>query len=294
MLCRAEVGASWFRGAAMQETRVAAGGALAFWAAALVAGCGVSPPSFDEKVCDGSQDLRLAARLVGGGPTYPGADLLHENGFLFLYVRGDCRAWVKESDSWAAARTLELGADRAARLFDALALPTWHAWRGTYSGNAFDAADWVLATPATRIECRSGCLEPGVPASVARIAANLAEQIFVLADAGTPLDGGVRFLAIRDEPGRIPGPLAWPLATPVLASVAHDMGEPPVPGRGIAVSDEEDARALRELVSSSETVRRLYGLLPVRDDAGAVYDLFVRDMLPFESDAGLVALPGGG
>jgi len=50
---------------------------------------------------------------------------------------------------------------------------------------------------------------------------------------------------------------------------------------------------LRELVSRSELTLRLYLLLPVKDDAGAAYDLFVRDALPFESDAGLVALPGG-
>lgn len=256
-------------------------------------GCDASPSTYDEQICNGSQELRLAARLVGGGPQIPGGELLSENGFLFLYVRGDCRAWVKESDSWGTVRSLDLGQERASRLFEALELSSWHAARGIYSGGSFDAADWVLATPATRIECRTGCAGSGVPSAVTTITARLVAQISVLADAGTPLDGAVRFLAVRDEQGRIPGPLDWPLATPELATVAHDMDEPPTPGRGLAVTDPEDARVLRELVSSSQATRRLYGILPVKDGAGATYDLFVRDMLPFESDAGLVALPGG-
>ena len=40
---------------------------LAAGMSCLGAGCNASPPTYDEQIRNGSQELRLAARLVGGG-----------------------------------------------------------------------------------------------------------------------------------------------------------------------------------------------------------------------------------
>ncbi len=261
----------------------------------LIGGCSAETvPQFDEHVCDGSGEIRLAAVTAGGGPTEPGSQVLHENGFDFLFMRGDCTAWVKPSGWWEPVRSLPLTDQGARQLFDALSLGSWHALSGEYSGGAFDASALVLLTPSSRIVCAGPCEGRFVPAEIARISRAVSAQILALSDAGTALDGGVRFTAVRST-NLPPGftLLDWPLPSPTLADVALPESEQ-LPGRGIAVVDPGAAAALRRLLQQAlaGAGQNFLGFVPARDDAGFSYRVYLRDMLPFESDAGLVTLPG--
>ncbi|HUM11865.1 MAG TPA: hypothetical protein VLT82_13020 [Myxococcaceae bacterium] len=274
--------------------------AATIWLAALgVAGCSEQPtvPQFDERVCDGSQQIRLAVLTAGGGPPEPGSQVINENGFDFLYVRGDCQAWVKPYGWWEAVRRVALSEQSSKQLFDGLALGSWHALSGEYSGGAFDAAALVLVTNSSKIVCGGGCFGSLVPSAILQIGDSASAQIVALTDAGTAIDGGVRFAAVRNSPGAYPFlvHLEWPLDTPTLADVARPEPEQ-VEGSGVPVTDPAAAAALRALLRQAlaGAGQNFLYHVPVRDDAGTTYRVFLRDMLPFESDAGLVTLPGGG
>jgi hypothetical protein len=51
-----------------------------------VLGCGEAPPV---PICDGSDRVRLAVFVTGGGPS--SSELMPEVGFSYLYVDGACR-----------------------------------------------------------------------------------------------------------------------------------------------------------------------------------------------------------
>ncbi|WP_434419405.1 hypothetical protein [Nannocystis pusilla] len=67
------------------------------------------------RICDGSQELRLAVR-ADGNVFIPTTSIAHELGRSYLYVRGDCRYWVASrarpelparfnADNWQVTRT---------------------------------------------------------------------------------------------------------------------------------------------------------------------------------------------
>lgn len=274
--------------------------AATIWLAAVgVAGCSEQStvPQFDERVCDGSQQIRLAVLTAGGGPPEPGSQVINENGFDFLYVRGDCQAWVKPYGWWEAVRRVALSEQRSKQLFDGLALGSWHALSGEYSGGAVDASALLLVTNSSKIVCGGGCFGSVVPSAIRQLSDSAFTQLVALADAGTAVDGGVRFAAVPNSPGAYPFlvHLQWPLETPVLGDVARPESDQ-VEGSGVAVTDPASAAALRALLRQAlaGAGQNFLYHVPVQDDAGTTYRVFLRDMLPFESDAGLVTLPGCG
>src|SRR5438477_3610937 len=85
---------------------------LALGGAALVHACGgtvtSAPSNLDGgatdassvvTLCDGSDAVRLAARVSGGGPIPFGQSMLTENGWQYLVVNGRCDAWILRNSS---------------------------------------------------------------------------------------------------------------------------------------------------------------------------------------------------
>ena len=80
------------------------------------------------RICDGSDELRLAFRAAGGGGWCARGCLFFELGPTFLYVRGDCQYWVSESFEgvWTGrARTGRLSAEDEDALSRALNFDAW-------------------------------------------------------------------------------------------------------------------------------------------------------------------------
>lgn len=265
-------------------------------------GCGGGASADDAEqnghlICDGSDEPRLLFQFGYGPEHYPGIDLIHENGYGFLVVDGQCRAWLKRRpiDPVRAGVLDSSAADELART---MRVGEWGSLAGSYCTVQVDGAgrkelharlgDQELIVDRS---CDESDPERGKVAHWALAATSLA--IAQLWNGLSEIDGPVRFMVIRENDPTLTGnfdtTLEWPLPTPaselsveLLDALELREHTPRL------IAEGEDARKLRELrrqwLKGDYSV--LGGFVPVEEE-GRYYMVFLRDTIPLEDENGL-------
>jgi hypothetical protein len=223
-----------------------------------------------------------------------GQAVMYDNGALYVFVDAQCNYWVSNpSERWAETRTGVLDADAALQLGERLYFNAWDDLSGVWSdptGGVFDAPVLVFDHSKHAVICKDLCDGSDVPAAVKamRDGYPIVEQ--ELWDRGEPVVSGVRAIAVAAEPGPGIPFVDWPLSRPISDFVrtadSIEFGE------GTLEDDPASARALKELRASflrGDHGAFVWDMLPVTSD-GAYYRLYLRDVLPFEDERGLVPL----
>jgi hypothetical protein len=261
---------------------------------------GVSSTTGVVHLCDGSAGARLAARGGGGGPIEPGLQMLAENGWEYLIVTGTCETWVLSS-LWQPLRHLTLSSEQERALVADLRVGRWSALaaRTPPGGSCFDAGSITFRFDQVRYDSSACGLDPAD--ELALVDAAFDQKLQELAGAGAAADGDVRYLVVEDDGSAgmdivFDNPATWPLgAAPAAVAVTRaQLVVPPFGGRSLRASGD-DARALRALRDDFLAGRignMMYGgFIPIVTADGMRFDLYVRDVSPFEGADGLIG-PG--
>jgi hypothetical protein len=262
---------------------------VAAFAIAANLACTAGPPlvgnadaaSRGRRICDGSDDVRLAYELGGGGTMEPYTIAVVELGWEFLYVDGHCHYWVQRPDvrdvdpsgQLAPFREGVLTPDQEASLRAA----TWYddfahaAPKCPDSSGVSDAGTELFWDGAAVYSCYGGFgFGQGWP---------LQSELWA---AGTPMGG-----ALRIEVGQSSVPddqptYAWPLASP-LATYETPVEKSSALGQTKLITDAADLAALRDLRARAKAeynpARGLNAAVIALQPKGWV--LVVRDDLPF-------------
>jgi hypothetical protein len=231
------------------------------------------------EICDGGDGLRLAARFEDGGffgspaTTIPGA-----NGAVFLYIDGNCQAWL--TGVRGLAMSLTLSPDEADALTVRLGVSSWQDFAGgEWSGTGFDEPTLTLWQPTGKVVCQRGCAGGDLPEPLSLVAAALLDEIDRLSADAEILDGPMRVMAI---PGIQSPTFLWAYEPPIAS-----FADPGGPDSGVEpglVQSYEATTALR----AAWILAMADGLdgLPTEDAEGSnlTYLVFARDVLPFETD----------
>jgi hypothetical protein len=247
-------------------------------------------------LCDGSTSIRFAYQVAGGGPVLPPSEVLYENGFTYLLVDGACHYWVLQ-DVYQEVREGDLSAPQAASLASDLRLGLWSSLPLTGSrAGCFDAPSAVLRFGDDRYVLPSACGPTDAGAATA-LATRVRGYVEKLYGGGTAVTGPVRYVLVSQDVDWGAAVQAqaklWPLMD-LATSVALTSAQAYMYQRGSARLASADAAAsLRNLRNASATadVRALTGgYLPVVDEDGGRYQLYVRDAIPLETAQGLLPL----
>jgi hypothetical protein len=255
------------------------------------------------EICDGSEGLRLAMVLGGGGLV--ANEIEREIGFRYLYVLGTCEYFVLPNDDagapWPDARTGVMDVATEEQL--SRALDYGHladiagAWdtEGLSDGSTLSVSDGTLT-----VACYGGC-ESG-PAGAQALWAEMG-WIDALWAEGQAYEGPLRVSVIGWVDATLDElPAAWPLPIDPW-SIARNGDTDPAPeaGETVLIDDASQAATLRELrrqyrdddlPDDVPNALTAYGHLTFGDAGGQdLFQLWMRDSLPVEDDAGLIALP---
>jgi hypothetical protein len=242
------------------------------------------------EICDGSSAVRVYLNMTGGGGLVrPGMEFTFVS---YVIITGECRFWVMEGTR-DEARTGTLTPEAGDRLVSELHYSAWY--RISDDGQGPGAVDggggWVLTDGTRTFECNGFCTDPLAREMFER-ASRLPRELYEL---GGPVAGPMRVSAVESSSfQRTPqkGTIDWPLSAPVERFVYDPMAGPaPGPNTGALLEDPADLktlRALRPRLHGSD-----YGYVPVRADLDAAdggsvesaYDLYFRDVVPFEDPA---------
>jgi hypothetical protein len=258
-------------------------------------------PGWDQ-ICDGSEGLRLAMVLGGGGLVEN--EIEREIGFRYLYVLGTCEYFVLPSIDgapWPDARTGVMDSATEEELSRAIGYGGLAELAGSYStGGVSDGSTLLVSDGTHTVACYAGC-EDG-PAEAAALWSELG-WIDVLWAGGEAYAGPLRISVIGwddatlDELG-----VQWPLPMDPW-SIASDGDDDPAPqaGETLLIDDPTQVATLRELrrqyreddlPEGVPNALHAYGHLTFTD-AGAqdLFQLWMRDSLPIEDATGLIPLP---
>jgi hypothetical protein len=254
------------------------------------------------RICDGSDGLRLAMVLGGGGPV-PN-EIEREIGFYYLYVLGNCQYFALPADSgqtWPDARTGTLDEATEEQLSLALDYGNLANVAGAWGTEAVaDGSTLLVSDGVVTMACYAGC-EDG-PAEAQALWAELG-WIDELWASGEDLAGPVRVSVIGwvdstiDELGA-----PWPLPIdPWSIAIDGDVDPPPQAGDSVLIDDQAQALTLRDLRQQyredqlpKDVINSLeaYGHLTFLDEGGQdLFQLWMRDALPIEDGSGLIPLP---
>lgn len=258
--------------------------------AACDGGPSVDPTGDPVRICDGGQDVRLAVRMAGGGPSLAGQTMLAENGWQFLLVDGACHASVLRSNN-EPLRELTLTAQQEQTLSAALQLSNWQGLVGSHPGGCPDAASISYRFGTARIDGPTCGLDAGDPLET--LNASFSVQLEGLYAAGAPAGGDLRYVVLRESgsPRDPRPPAAWPLAV-LLESIAlpGDASTLYTPGDSrLATGADADAlRAIRVNRDAAPGTGVTYSFTRVAGPDGTNYQLYVRDAVPGEQPNGLL------
>lgn len=242
------------------------------------------------EICDGSDDIRIANAYKGGGPVEPGREHLSADGFHYFYLDGHCRYWVLPAGENAllATHTGELSDVEVEALGQKLELHLWeqYATATVTPHQIADAGASSLHFGDVAISCPTNCDRSNYEAQVKAIQNTLHEEMKSLHTQGTPLDGPVRVMGVRQE--LHDQTYMWPVATWDLSMSVNDVivpleetaSHPPFELTG------EDALKIRDL--RTQTMQGDYQPewqrthITIQDQPDSIVNLFVRDVLPFQ------------
>lgn len=254
-------------------------------------GGGTPDGSTHSGICDGTNGIRLAARVVGGGLAVAGTAMLSENGWRYLLVDGTCVAWVLREARVPVVR-VPLSSSDERQLANALDLSSWESLQPAQGGCA-DAPGMVYQYGDRSL---SGAL-CGVDANSAwgRLNDAALKQIADLGASGVPWAGDVRYLVIEESrPSDNRPAVAWPLALPI-ETIALSPEQSFTYRRGDSLKatgdDAAKLRALRPAAGDGGAANEsVYDFTRVVNQSGTTYQVYVRDSIPFEGVEGLLGL----
>jgi hypothetical protein len=216
-----------------------------------------------------------------------------------LLVDGTCRYHVR-GGLWNEARTGTLSAQDLERLSAQLRYPEWPRLAGRYCVGAFDLPAqhfWFDRAAIVKVPCGTGDtpirFDPQAPSI---------EVGKALYQKGLPIDGAARFALVATLPAppanmqsRYRGAEPWPLASDPRMLTPHvtGMGPQPIPIHRVDGADAATLRRLRVRMLAGEIGEGgpVPAFIPIRQPNGQLYELYVRDVLPFENDKGVVEAP---
>ena len=241
------------------------------------------------EICDGSDDIRIASFYKGGGQVEPGREHLSMDGFHYFYLDGHCRYWVLPvgENALLATHTGTLSDAEVEALGEELELHLWeqYATATVEPHQLVDAGASSLHLGDVTLSCPTNCTRSSYEAQVKAIQSTLHEEMTSLHAKGTPLDGPVRVMAVRqDLNGQA---YQWPIASWDLSMSVEDVivpleetsSQPPFELTG------DDALKIREL--RAQTRQGDYQPdwnqthIAIQDQQGSIIQVFVRDALPF-------------
>lgn len=240
-------------------------------------------------LCDGSDDLKLTYKITGSGQIFAGDMLLSEQGASYLYVDGHCSYWTY-SGGHKPTKTGTLTDAQALQILSALEPDQW-----TIDGMGFKP-DMNVSHPShiqvslsdQSFSCSGSCQSN---AQADRIQKAIHQHQQDLYDEGVAMHGSVRVLAI-DASATTPSSwnynvAQWPLQQP-LNDMIHTLDE--VEGMNIPLSSavtidaELDAiHQLRQQYFEGAIVPEHIGFIPISTGDDTFIELYVRDVLPFET-----------
>ncbi|MDB4979748.1 MAG: hypothetical protein JWM82_500 [Myxococcales bacterium] len=251
--------------------------------------CGAATPQGNlsphtRRICDGSDTIRLAYKVGGGGTIEPYTIAIVELGWQFLYVDGHCHYWVRRpdlgdgnvdpSDQLAPFREGVLTPDQEESLHAA----TWYddfahaAPKCPERPGLFDASSELLWDGAAIHGCYGGFnFGQGWP---------LQSELWA---AGTPMAGALRFEVGQNTVSDDQPRYAWPLASP-LETYETPPERASDPGQTKLVTEPADLAALRDLRARAKAELNPMG---VHSNPAVIalqpkgWVLVVRDDLPF-------------
>jgi hypothetical protein len=260
--------------------------------AALAVGCGSedTPPPDDElreALCDGSQDLRLAWFLSNSGGLLR-TPFQIELGFSYLYVRGDCQYWVSTSGFESYHGVLD--AEQEAALAELVHYDDWEGLTQLWpEPEAYDVA--LMVVDDGHSEYSIGCLGecPVAPEPVLDMRAAYRDELASMAGVAERSTGPMRLLAMRVLEGD-PVPMhvvPWTVDID-LGAVAVDYFATQEVGMSVLVDDPATLAQLHEFADEHADDLEQFGDFHVEVESGVIYELFVRDAVPFEGENGLI------
>lgn len=252
------------------------------------------------EICDGSDELRLAMALTGGGTV--DNEIVREIGVAYLYVRGTCEYWVLPTIDgvlWPDARTGVLDPPAEEELSRALGYGRLDEIAGNWGANEDDGATLLVSDGTSTVSCYAGC-ELGPVA--ARVLWGQLERLEPLWENSEPYAGPLRISVVGwadsvvDELG-----VPWPLERDPWSIAVDGDTEQGFEAPSILIDDPDEVAALRELRRQYRdddlplgipNALHAYGHLSFTSEDGQdLFQLWIRDALPLEDEDGAIALP---
>lgn len=254
------------------------------------------------EICDGSEGLRLAMVLGGGGIV--ANEIEREVGFSYLYVLGTCEYFALPADGgeqWPDAHTGVLDPATEEQLSRAIDYGALADVAGSWSSAGVSDGSTLLVSDGTHtVACYAGC-EDG-PEGAQALWSEMS-WIDMLWNASEPYAGSLRVSVIGWADATLDElPVPWPLASDPW-SIARDgnVDPPPEAGEAVLIDDAEDVATLRELrrqyreddlPDGVPNALQAYGHLTFVNEGGQdLFQLWMRDSLPIEDEVGLIPLP---
>lgn len=251
------------------------------------------------RICDGSDALRLALVLGGGGTVEN--EIERAIGFRYLYVLGTCEYYALptlDGVQWPDAHTGVIDLDTEEALSRALTYGDLAEIAGLWGTDGLaDASTLLVSDGVHTVACYGGC-ELG-PLAAQALWREMG-WITTLWEKGEPLLGSLRVSVVGfpGEAGSLPS-APWPLMVDPwsIATMATPTSDFPT----VRIDEGPELATLRELRRQyreddlpADTPNSLYshGHL-LFHDLGEVdlFKLWIRDVLPIEDDDGHIPLP---
>jgi len=252
-------------------------------------------------LCDGRDGLQVAAvNWVGGFRPASGSILYAQHGHGYFLLDGHCNYWVTGPDGNAhSGRNGTIGPELRDRMERDLHYQSWPALAGAHCRAVADGGVTTVSDVSATLSC-SGGPYADVPSEFLEAFQLLGAFGDDLRATGAEETGPLRMYVVRIDPITRPPdddlinpPVPWPLASDpaslALDQAAVEQGEPPP---SLLVDVPADIAALRSLDASYHAEHRdARDQIPVRGPDGVLYDVFIRDVLPFDDADGHLVIP---
>lgn len=249
----------------------------------------MAPPPLGDAICDGSNDIRLAFTVEGGGLVELSFYFTNPHGFSYAFVDGQCRFYAGGN----AMKGIHTGTLTAAQAEQFASDIHWRGFldiAGPSQGGCPDGSTISIFVPGASSACTCGC-PIGSPRSAAITQA--ATWMEMLAGMGSPLDRPLHAMAIPTTGAAIMGnPSAWPLARAMsdIPGLIVSESTMPTADSGAAFTDMLDVAMLRALRAAALSAYANASSVPVQNAGDtAIFALYVRDDLPAAVDSAFSA-----
>ncbi len=257
-------------------------------------------------LCTGGDGVRLAFFTSGGGQDVVDRAQRAEPGYDFLYVDASCHYWVRSGDegdtTWLPTREGTLDAAQERQLADAIHYESFAELAGVWAGeSAFDQGSTVVHDGAHRIwlngfgprrqdgksdaqAARLNAIEPALRAWEASLRAS-----------GADMAGPMRVSVWSGclSPSASEHAFPWPLSQPP-AAIARPCEIGYQRGTSLLVTKPEELAALRKVRAGYLQLPPGYAVGGLATQAAGdemVFQLSLRDALPFEDASGVIPAP---